>query len=157
METMPRGLSPDAGKVPSPVGLMIFSIGGQKFGARTDEIIGVRVSGKEMPIPSRTPFIRCLTRHGDEVLPVYDLAARLKLSIVGARQLCLIARHQRGPLAIRIDAEVPTIRPLDASYLTLLPKKANDILGSYQVGAEAIPIYSLATLGLEAELDMAAS
>lgn len=157
METMPLGLMPDAGTVQAPAGLMIFSIGGQKLGVRTDAIIGVRVSGREMPIYSRTPFITCLTRQGDEILPVYDLAARLNLSLLGAPPLYLIAKHHQGPLAIRIDAELPTIRPLDASCVRLSTNKESDILGSYQVGAEAIPIYSLATLGLKAELDLAAS
>jgi len=153
METTLHGPTPEAAE-PSPhPGLVLFSIGGQRIGACADEIAGFHVWGSDMPIPSRTPFMNRLLRYGDEVLPVYDLAARLKVRVVDSRPLCLIARHQQGRMAICVDGEIPTLRPWDARCIGPSSSGERDVLGTYQLEAETIPIYSLATLGIQVGSD----
>jgi chemotaxis signal transduction protein len=144
MEKTAPGLNPDFVGAPA---LMIFSLGGRRLAARTDEMAGVRLWGPTVAIPSRTAYINRLLRHGDEVLPVYDLGARLHLRPVGALPLCLIAKHQKGMLAVCIDAELPKLRPLAGLTGSVTPAKDADVLGTCQSEGETIPVISLATLG----------
>jgi hypothetical protein len=156
METTLHGPIPEVGR-PHP-GIVLFSIGGRRVGAWADEIAGFHLWGSDMPIPSRTPFINRLLRYGDEVLPVYDLAARLKVGVaLSSRPLCLIARHQQGRMAICIDGEIPILRPWDVRYMGPASSGERDILGTYQLDAETIPIYSLATLGIQFGSDLPVS
>jgi hypothetical protein len=149
MATTLHGPIPE-GAEPSPhPGVVLFSIGGRRVGACADEIAGFHLWGSDMSIPSRTPFVNRLLRYGDDVLAVYDLAARLKVRVVDSRPLCLIARHQQGRMAICIDAEIPTLRPWDVRCIGSSSSGERDVLGTYQLEAETIPIYSLATLGIQ--------
>jgi hypothetical protein len=137
-------------------GLVLFSIGGKRLAARTEEVAGVRVWSREIRIPSRTPYVNRLLRYGREVLPIYDLAARLNVSIVGTPALCLIAKHIRGPMAICIDADLPFLRH-EGEWQVSSSSAETEVLGMYRLGFEDIPVYSLATLGTQARPELAKS
>jgi hypothetical protein len=144
MQTMRLGPSPERTDAPS---LMVFRLGGRRLAARTDELAGIQLWGKDVRIPSRTPYMNRLLRQGDEVLPVYDLGARLQLRPVGSPALCLIAKHHKGKLAVCIDADLPILQPLDAMPLETSVTGDADLLGTIQMGTEAVPVFSLAMLG----------
>ncbi len=146
----PRGLTSKA-KASKHWSLVLFSVGGRRFAVQAQEVGGVRPWNGSLPVPSRTPFITSLVRHGDEVLPVYDLAGRLHLHVGSVSPLCLVAKRRDGAMAIRIDAEIPSLQTLDPSAVRRLPGQDPDVTGVCMIGAEEVPIFSFKTLGLPQE------
>ncbi len=131
--------------------LVVFVVGGTRLAARANEIGGVRAWSPATPIPSRTPFISAVVRYGDEVLPVYDLAARLGVRIAEGDPLCLVAKRRDGVMAVRIDAEIPTLHTVDPADIRPTSRPDPDMAGTCMIGGEEVPVYSLATLGLTAK------
>ena len=143
MEMMrPGPISEDA----MPRCLMVFRVGGRRLAAQAVDVAVVRSCSGDLTIPSRTPFLRRLVRDGDQVLPVYDLAARLNLCSIGA-PLYVIAKHRLGPLAVCIDGEMPAVHQVQPGQITLSDSTESDILGTYLCDSEAMPIYSFVDLG----------
>ncbi|MGQ0812658.1 MAG: chemotaxis protein CheW [Nitrospiraceae bacterium] len=128
-------------------GLVVFSIGGRRLAAKTEEVGGVAPWPDTMPVPSQTPFVTAIARREKDLLPVFDLAARLNVAVRGDTPLCLIARHEHGPMVIRIDSDIPSLRMVDTSAVQPIQSEDPDAIGVFQDGAERIPVYSLATLG----------
>jgi chemotaxis signal transduction protein len=138
----PRGPS---SKGPEPWPLVVFRVGGQLLAAKAQEVGGVWPWSDPMPVPSGTPLVRGIVRRGEEILPVYDLADSLDVEVKGARRLCLIAKHRDGPMAICIDEEIPSLQTVDPALIGAATGESH-LLGTCQVGAETVSIYSLATL-----------
>jgi chemotaxis signal transduction protein len=145
---MLRGQSKEAPKRVTNWSLIVLSIGGQRLAVRTEEVGGVRPWTDPMPVPSHTPFVNALLRHDEEVLPVYDLAARLKQQARGTPPLCLIAKREDGMMAVCIDGTIPTLTTIDPQTLQPSAEPAHDILGYCVIDGEHVPLYSLAKLGL---------
>lgn len=126
---------------------MVFSIGGVKLAARTEDVGGVSPWTWTIPIPSRTPFVQAMLKRDNHVMPVYDLAARLNLAVQGAPLLCLVARHLDGPMAICIDAAVPSLEAVNPAAIR--PNNSEDIesLGLVTIGAQDVSIVALQRLG----------
>jgi chemotaxis signal transduction protein len=143
----PRGLT-SKDRAAKHWSLVLFSVGGRRFAVQAHEVGGVRPWNGSLPVPSRTPFIASLVRHGDEVLPVYDLAGRLRLRVESLNALCLVAKRRDGAIAICIDAEIPSLRSLDPSAIRRLPGQDADVTGICTIGTEEVPIFSFRTLGL---------
>ena len=61
--------------------MVVFSVGGQRLAARTEEIGGVMPWTGSTAVPSDTPFVRALVRQEKGCLPVFDLAAKFKRSL----------------------------------------------------------------------------
>lgn len=134
-------------KVPQHWSLVVFSVGGRRVAAKTEEVGGVFPWTDAMPVPSETDGVKAVARHGEEVLPVYDLAGRLHVRAKGTAFLCLVAKRRDGRMAICIDEEIPTIRTLDAAAVRPAGGDS-DVVGTCLLEMEEVPIYSLATLGL---------
>jgi chemotaxis signal transduction protein len=96
------GLSSKAAAKSLP--LVVFTVSGHRLAAKAEEIGGVFRWPGAMPIPSGTRFIAAVIRRGEELFPVFDLAARLGLSGRDEEPFGLIAKHREGPIAISIDA-----------------------------------------------------
>ena len=128
--------------------LIVFSIGGRRLAARTEEVGGIRPWADAMPVPSRTPSVNALVRYGEEVLPVFDLANFLKLRVQGNAPLCLIAKRRDGRIALRIDAEMPWLITVAVDALRPPAEPDSNILSLCQIYGKEVPIYSLANLGL---------
>ena len=126
---------------------MVFSVGGMKLAARTEDVGGVSPWTGTIPIPSRTPFVQAMLKRDNHVMPVYDLAARLNRKLTGSPLLCLVARHLDGPMAICIDADVPSLETVDAAAIR--PNGRGDIesLGSVTIGEHDVAIVALQRLG----------
>ena len=131
-------------------GLLIFSVGGRQVAAHTKEIAGVRPWPEAMPVPSDTPFVTSLVRVDKDCMPVYDLAAKLNRRIDPAGALCLIVKHEDGPLAICIDPSIPSLHMVDSSAVQERAGNDADIAGICSVGDEQLAIIRLARLGKEA-------
>lgn len=144
----PRG--PTSKSAPVLSSLVVFTVGGRRLAARADEIGGVCPWRRAITIPSRTPFVGAVARYGDEVLPVYDLAARLGVWVAEGTPLCLIAKRRDGLMAIRIDAEIPTLHAVDPANIRSATGREPDVAGICVIGGEEVPVYSLAQLGLGA-------
>lgn len=140
----PRGQSSNAPKAWS---LVVFSVGGRSVAARAEDVMSVLPWAEAIPVPSGTAFVNAVLRHGDDVLPVFDLAAKLRVQVKGARPLCVIAKRRDGPIAVCIDGEIPSLQTVEAAAVRLAAG-GSDIAGSCLVGDEEVPIYSLTTLGL---------
>lgn len=127
--------------------LLVFSIGGERLAARTDDVGGIAPWVDSIPVPSRTPFVQAMLRREKELLPVYDLAARLNRSVVGDPLLCLVAKHADGPMAICIDGDMPSLHTIDAVALQSSTRTDIDTIGSFNDGGGEIPVVALQTLG----------
>jgi len=130
-----------------PWNVVVFSIGGMKLAARTEDVGGVSPWTESIPVPSRTPFVQAMLKRDNHVMPVYDLAARLSRTVQGDPLLCLVARHLDGPMAICIDADVPSLETVDATAIR--PNGRGDIetLGSITIGENDVAIVALQQLG----------
>ena len=126
---------------------MVFSVGGMKLAARTEDVGGVSPWTESIPVPSRTPFVQAMLKRGEHVMPVYDLASRLSRSVQGGSLLCLEARHLDGPMAICIDADVPSLETVDVAVIRLNDREDIETLGMVTIGGEDVAIVALERLG----------
>ena len=127
--------------------MVLFSVGGIKLAARTEDVGGISPWTQSIPVPSRTPFVHAMLKRDHNVIPVYDLATRLSRTLQGAPLLCLVARHLDGPMAICIDADVPSLETVDV--VAIRPSGSEDIetLGMVTIGGEDVAIVALQRLG----------
>lgn len=127
--------------------VVLFSVGGVKLAARTEDVGGISPWTKSIPVPSRTPFVQAMLKRDHDVIPVYDLATRLSRTVQGAPLLCLVARHLDGPMAICIDADVPSLETVEV--VAIRPSSREDIetLGMATIAGEDLAIVALQRLG----------
>lgn len=145
---MLRGQRKPVGECAAAWPLLLFSIGGKMLAARTTDVGGVRPWSGAVPVPSRTAFVNALTRHGEEVLPVFDLAGLLQVQVQGASPMCLIANRQDGPMAICIDAAIPKLMTIEADALYPPSQADPNVLWECRLEGQAVPIYAIAELGI---------
>ena len=126
---------------------MVFSVGGMKLAARTEDVGGVSPWTESIPVPSRTPFVQAMLKRGNRVMPVYDLASRLSSPVKGDLLLCLEARHVDGPMAICIDADVPCLETVDAAAIRPNIREDLETLGMVTIGDDDVAIVALQRLG----------
>ncbi len=127
--------------------VVVFSVGGIKLAARTEDVEEVSSWTETIPVPSRTPFVQSLLKRDNHVMPVYDLAARLNRAVQGEPLLCLVARHLDGPMAICIDADVPSLERVHATAIRPNGREDIESLGSVMIGAHEVAIVALQRLG----------
>jgi hypothetical protein len=127
--------------------LLVFSIGGLKLAARTKDVGGVSSWIESIPVPSRTPFVQAMLKRENLVMPVYDLAARLSRKLSGSPLLCLEARHLDGPMAICIDAEMPSFEIVDPSEIRSNDRGDIETLGTVTIAGNDVAIVALQRLG----------
>jgi len=127
--------------------VVVFSVGGMKLAARTEDVGGVSPWTESIPVPSRTPFVQAMLKRDNHVMPVYDLAARLSRTVQGDPLLCLVARQLDGPMAICIDADVPSLETVDATAIRPNDRVDIETLGSVTIGENDVAIVELQRLG----------
>ena len=127
--------------------VVVFSVGGMKLAARTEDVGGVSPWTESIPVPSRTPFVQAMLKRDNHVMPVYDLAARLSRTVQGDPLLCLVARHLDGPMAICIDADVPSLETVDTTAIRQNGRGDIETLGSVTIGENDVAIVALQRLG----------
>ena len=127
--------------------VVVFSIGGIRLAARTEDVGGVAPWIDPVPVPSRTPFVGAMLAREKDVMPIYDLGTRLRREPEGDTLLCLVARHVDGPMAICIDAVIPSLHNIEVGQI--VPSKRMDLetLGSFTDEGEDIDIVALQRLG----------
>lgn len=127
--------------------VVVFSVGGRKLAARTEDVGGVAAWVEPVPVPSRTPFVGAMLKREKDVMPVYDLATRLQREPEGDALLCLVARHIDGPMAICIDSVIPTLHSIEINQI--VPSKSMDLetLGCFSEDGSDIEIVALQKLG----------
>ena len=127
--------------------VVVFSVGGKKLAARTEDVGGVSPWVDTVSVPSRTPFVGAMLKREKDVMPVYDLATRLSRELEGDPLLCLVARHVDGAMAICIDGVIPSLHNVDATHI--VPSKRLDLetLGSFTDEGQEIDIVALQRLG----------
>lgn len=127
--------------------LVVFSIGGTKLAARTEDVGGVAPWIDPVPVPSRTPFVEAMLAREKDVMPVYDLATRLHREPEGDTLLCLVARHVDGPMAICIDAVIPSLHNVEVGQIVPSQHMDLETLGSFTDEGQNIDIVALQRLG----------
>lgn len=128
--------------------LLVFFVGGRRLAVKAVDVSGIFQWTEPIPVAGQTPFITSVVRQGQTVLPVFDLAASLRLTVQGNSPLCLRVKHSLGEMAMYIDEEIPVLHALDPA--TLQPYHGKDLPsdGSYTNGLDEIPILSVSQLGL---------
>lgn len=127
--------------------VVVFSIGGIKLAARTEDVGGVSPWTESIPVPSRTPFVQAMLKRENHVMPVYDLAARLSRRLIGSPLLCLVARHLDGPMAICIDADMPSLETVDATAIRSNGSEDLETHGTVTIAGNDVAIVALQRLG----------
>ena len=128
-------------------GLLVFWVGGRRLGARTEDIAGVQLWQHATPVPSDTPFVNAMIRVDKECMPVYDLAGRLNQTLDTDSPLCLMIKHEDGPMAICIDAHIPSLHMVDPSTIQTRDSDDADIAGVCSAGDEQVTVINCARLG----------
>jgi len=127
--------------------VVVFSVGGIKLAARTEDVGGVAPWIEPVPIPSRTPFVGAMLKRDKDVMPVYDLAMRLQREPEGDTLLCLVARHVDGPMAICIDSVIPSLHNVEVNQISQSSRMDLETLGSFKDEGQNIDIVALQRLG----------
>ena len=135
---------------PKSIMLLVFSVGGRRMAARANEVGGIWPWTEVVSIPSGTPHVSAVLRQGDDILPVFDLAGRLSVQVKGPALLCLIAKRKDGPMAVCIDGNIPALQSVSEESIRPVAWKDSDVIGTCQIEADEVPVYSLAQLGLSA-------
>ncbi len=126
---------------------MLFSVGGVKLAARTEDVGEVSPWTNSIPVPSRTPFVQAVLKRDDGVIPVYDLAGKLNRRLQGEPLLCLVARHLDGPMAVCIDADMPSLETVDRTAIRSSVRDDIETLGMVTIAGEDVAIVALQRLG----------
>lgn len=127
--------------------VMVFSIGGLKLAARTEDVEEVSPWIGSIPVPSRTPFVQAMLKRKNLVMPVYELATRLSRKLQGDPLLCLVVRHIDGPMAICIDAEMPSLETVDAMEIRSNDRRDIETIGTVTIAGNDVAIVALQRLG----------
>jgi len=127
--------------------LLVFSVGGRRLAARTQEIGGISAWTGSIAVPSRTPFIFSVIRRDLTVFPVFDLAGMLNVRVKGTQQLCLMVKQPGGGLAICIDEEMPVLHSLHAAQIQAYRTPEIETIGCFTDEFEDVPIIAIARLG----------
>lgn len=127
--------------------VMVFSIGGLKLAARTEDVEEVSPWIGSIPVPSRTPFVQAMLKRKNLVMPVYELATRLSRKLQGDPLLCLVVRHIDGPMAICIDAEMPSLETVDAMEIRSNDRGDIETIGTVTIAGNDVAIVALQRLG----------
>jgi chemotaxis signal transduction protein len=127
--------------------LLVFSVGGRRLAVKTCDVLGISEWNGSIPVAARTPFVTAVVRQGRTVLPVFDLAAFIRLTVQGTNPLCLKVRHPLGEMAMCIDEEIPVLHAFDPAALQIYHGKDVPSEGSYTNGLDEIPILSISRLG----------
>jgi hypothetical protein len=88
-----------------------------------------------------------MLKRENDVMPVYDLAARLSRNLIGSPLLCLVARHLDGPMAICIDADMPSLETVDATTIRSNDRGDIETHGTVAIAGSDVPIVALQRLG----------
>ena len=128
---------------------MIFSLGGQSFGVPTEEVGGVIDWPHSLMVPSKTPFVNAVAWREKDIIPVFDLAEMLELTVESDPPLCLLVKHEDGPVAVRIDSNVPMLYSVDCSSIKpRQPEGANAIVtGTFELDGKSMAMLCLSKLG----------
>lgn len=137
----------DAANLTKICTLVSFSVGGQRLAARIEEVGGVWPWSTPTFVPSRTAYVNGIVRHGKDMLPVFDLAGKLNVAVESPAPFCLIARHDKGPLAICIDGEVPSVHNVEETSIKRTPSGNEEMNETCQLGTDEVPIYSFKRIG----------
>ena len=137
--------------VAAAVQLLVFRIGGHTFAVRAEEVGGVQPWPTTMPVPSSSRFLTAVARRHDEVLPVYDLAGQLSLSIRDSAPLALLVKHALGPLIVRIDSEIPSLETVGADMIRPASGLYPGVRQVCRLSHREVPMLSLRTLGMTEE------
>ena len=127
--------------------VVVFSVGGMRLAARTEDVGGVSPWAQTIPVPSETPFVQAILKRDNRALPVYDLAGRMNRTVPGDPLLCLEVRHLDGPMAICIDADVPSLETVEAAAIRSSGDRDIESLGSVTIGEHDVTIVALQRLG----------
>ncbi|THJ17829.1 MAG: hypothetical protein CAF42_005660 [Nitrospira sp. CG24B] len=127
--------------------LLVFFVGGRRLAVKAVDVSGISQWAEPIPVAGQTPFITSVVRQGQTVLPVFDLAASLRLTVQGSSPLCLRVKHSLGEMAMYIDEEIPVLHALDPAALQPYHGKDLPSDGSYTNGLDEIPILSVSQLG----------
>lgn len=127
--------------------LLVFSVGGRRLAVKTSEVSGISQWIESIPVAGRTPFVTAVVRQGLTVLPVFDLAGSLRLTVQGSSPLCLRVRHPLGEMAMCIDEEIPVLHTFDPIAIRTYQGRDLPAEGSFTNGVDEIPILSVSRLG----------
>lgn len=127
--------------------VLVFSVGGRRLAAKTEDIGGISDWTGSIPVPSRTPFISSVIRRDQAVFPVFDLAGMLNVHVRGEHRLCLMAKQPGGAMAICIDEEMPVLHALNSAHIQAYRTQEIETIGCFADEFEDVPIISIARLG----------
>ena len=127
--------------------VMIFSMGGRSFAVPMEEVGGIIHWPDGMMVPSETPFVNAVVWREKDIIPVFNLAEMLELTIESDPPLCLLVKHEDGPLAVRIDSNVPMLQSVD--HVSMQRSEGNNpfITGTCSLDGQSVTLLELSRLG----------
>lgn len=122
-------------------------MGGQSFAVPMEEVRGIIPWPESMVVPSTTPFVHAVVWREKDIMPVFDLAEMLDRTIDSDPPLCLMVKHDDGPLAVRIDSSVPMLQPVDRVLITPTDEANPIITGTCSIDGQSMAMLCLSKLG----------
>lgn len=127
--------------------LLVFSVGGRPLAVNMSDVVTIFQWTECIPVASRTPFITAVVRRGHTVLPVFELASALRLSVQGDNPLCLQVKHPLGDMVMCIDEGMTGIHSPAPSAIHTYQGKDLPAKESYTNGLDEIPILDMSRFG----------
>lgn len=98
----PREEAPEAA---ATLDLLVFTLGGERYGIETDHAVEVIPVHDLVPVPCTPPFVLGVVNHRGQVLPVLDLQRLSGLPGQAAKEGCLAVVVEAGGMKFGIFAE----------------------------------------------------
>jgi hypothetical protein len=81
------------------------------------------------------------------VLPIFDLAGQFDLTIESDPPLCLLAKHEDGLMAVRIDSDMPILQSVDRASIRHSDGTDPVVVGTCTIDDQPIDLLCLTKLG----------
>lgn len=143
---------------------VLFRVGPAAFLAPIEEIGEMLEAPRDItPVPCAKPWVCGMSNNRGILLPIFDLRAYLfgAPSARNARNRVLVVRHDEFPFGLLV-ADVVGIRHFEASAREpTAPNQGagiDDLLdGSFRLGVDCFPVFSVRRLGVDAKFNLAAA
>ena len=140
---------------------LTFSIGDNRFGIHVEKVVEIKEYVEPKPVPESMAYVKGVTDHRDQIIPVIDTAAKFNLGQVEITpQSCFVVLDiskgsGKGIMTIGIlvdavsdvfEADQSKLKPIETDY------KPGYILSSYQKNDELIMILNVDKIFSEVDI-----
>ena len=132
-----------------PDSFVVFSLDGSLFALSAAEVVEVSKAGEVQTFPHTSAQLEGVLLHRGAILPVWDLAGTLGVTVAVPKKFCLLARHNfvaAEPTAIPVSSEGQMLRSEMLPPVTGAPAHVRGLL---DIGERQVEVLDLEQLQSE--------